>query len=223
MLLVNYLLRSIATLLGCVLILVPIANAQVTQDIMDRYNRALDGEGPLVNPLFDELEQLVAEYPQDPLVWTYYGATSTLKGRDAWLPWNKLSYTSSGVDYIQQGIDLVRQQSTPTANQPIVAGLPKNHFTLSVAAAVYTALPRFFNSFTRGYDLYITLMNDRDFVQQNFNDSAWVYESAVLAAIEADDLDQATAWLQVMLSKQPQHTSTLVAQNAIADLGSADQ
>ena len=88
-----------------------------------------------------------------------------------------------------------------------------------MAAITYTSLPDMFNHFERGYDLYLNLLNDPTFAQQPFTASAWVYHSGIVAALKAEDLAQAQAWLLTMQRLDATSAQTLVAESLIAEQG----
>ncbi|MEF1285930.1 hypothetical protein QTN94_18925 [Vibrio sp. M250220] len=69
-----------------------------------------------------------------------------------------------------------------------------------------------FNHFERGYDLYIELLADESFKQQNYDAISWVYLYAIRAALRAEDKHQAQQWISDMQAKAPQHPLTLQAQ-----------
>lgn len=55
---------------------------------------------------FSVAEQTVKAMPNDPIALVYKGSLATQRARDAWMPWNKLSYLKDGVDMMDQALDI---------------------------------------------------------------------------------------------------------------------
>ncbi|MGD8231410.1 hypothetical protein [Vibrio sp. TRT 1302] len=186
--------------------------ATPTEAVIAEYNLAAEGDEDKVERVHQQLEQQIAEHGADPLSLVYLGSTQTLMGRDAYMPWNKMKYTEQGLATISKGLDLLASQSTPIEQQEIRQGLPESLLARSIAGATFTSLPDMFNHFERGYDLYIDLLADESFKQQDYDAISWVYLYAIRAALRAEDKHQAQQWISDMQAKAPQHPLTLQAQ-----------
>jgi hypothetical protein len=189
-----------------------VANNQTAQKVpaplIEQYQLAAGGDTTLVEPVYKQFELLLEQHPNEPLVWVYFGSARTLKGRDTWLPWRKLSHTEQGLDDIQRGMGKLADQPLQLAQQQRVQGLPEYHLATALAATNFTSVPDFFNRFERGYDLFLQLLDDDEFLKQNFAASAWVYERAIMAALRSEDMSQAKLWLAIMQVRQADHPTT---------------
>ncbi|RBM27542.1 hypothetical protein [Vibrio tarriae] len=181
-----------------------------SEAMIQRYNQAAQGDEKLVEPLYADLEKLVAQEGATALSLVYLGSTRTLMGRDAFLPWKKMRYSEEGLAMIEKGLSLL---SANTSNsEEIRNGLPVQMLAMAVAAATYTSMPDMFNHFERGYDLYLNLLADPQFQTQPFAATAWIYRLAIVAALRANDEAQARLWLEAMQQADAQHPDTQQAQ-----------
>ncbi|ASK53556.1 TPA: hypothetical protein ACGF6D_001782 [Vibrio cholerae] len=177
-----------------------------SEAMIQRYNQAAQGDEKLVEPLYADLEKLVAQEGATALSLVYLGSTRTLMGRDAFLPWKKMRYSEEGLAMIEKGLSLL---SANTSNsEEIRNGLPVQMLAMAVAAATYTSMPDMFNHFERGYDLYLNLLADPQFQTQPFAATAWIYRLAIVAALRAKDEAQARLWLETMQQADAQHPDT---------------
>ncbi|MCW8199343.1 hypothetical protein D8B23_13155 [Verminephrobacter aporrectodeae subsp. tuberculatae] len=55
---------------------------------------------------FSVAEQTVKAMPNNPIALVYKGSLATQRARDAWMPWNKLSYLKDGIDMMDQALDI---------------------------------------------------------------------------------------------------------------------
>lgn len=179
------------------------------------YNKAAQGDESLVEVAHQSFEQHIAQRGAEALSLVYLGSTQTLMGRDAWMPWNKMTYTEKGLATIAKGLDLLAANPTPLAEQQTRQGLPESFLAKSLAASTFTSLPEMFNHFDRGYELFLELLDDDEFKQQKYAATAWVYLYAVQAALNAGDMPQAKAWLDQMQQRGAQHPLTQQAANMI--------
>ena len=180
-----------------------------------QYNQAADGDEGAVAAVYQQLENHIESQGVDALTLVYLGSTETLKGRDALMPWNKMKYTEQGLATIAKGLDLLNHQPVPIQQQQRRQGLPESLLAKSIAAATFTSLPDMFNHFERGYDLYLDLLADKTFQQQDYVSTSWVYLYAIKAALRAEDVPQAKRWLETMQANSQQHPLTLQAQAMI--------
>lgn len=193
--------------------------ANPTTEILANYNLAAEGNEAIVDTVYDQLNLLLEEQGAKPLTLVFLGSTQTLQGRDAFLPWNKMKLTEQGLATIAKGVSLIDSLPEDIVQQQRIQGLPEAHLALAMAAITYTSLPDMFNHFERGYDLYLNLLNDPSFGQQPFAASSWVYSSGIAAALRADDLSQAQAWLSTMQKLDASSVQTHAAENMIAEQG----
>lgn len=65
---------------------------------------------------FSVAEKTVTAMPNNPIALVYKGSLATQLARDAWMPWNKLSYLKDGIDMMDQALDIAsRAPSNPDA------------------------------------------------------------------------------------------------------------
>jgi hypothetical protein len=102
-----------------------------------RFDQARKGEA-------DQLDSAIATFRAgpgspalQPLYSVYLGSAITLKGKAAWLPWNKLKLVEQGLDHIDQALAALR----PEHDRLLVQGVPLSLMTRLVAAATFVALP----------------------------------------------------------------------------------
>jgi len=209
---IQMIVRGLRVVLVSTLLLVPaFAQANAIEDIIGLYNQAAAGDEAKVETVYQQLENLIELEGQKPLTMVYLGGTETLKGRDAWMPWNKMKYVEQGLAKIDKGLDLLNANPVPFEEQPIVSGIHESHLTQAISASTFTLLPDMFNYFERGYDIYLSLLAQPEFTKEPFAATAWVYALAIQAAIRAEDLSQAKSWLSVMERHDANHPQTLKA------------
>lgn len=211
-------MKSVKTLLAATIVTALTSfnlYANPTPEILSAYNQAADGDKALVDTVYGQLNALIEEQGAKPLSLVYLGSTETLQGRDAFMPWNKMKYTEQGLATIAKGMALIDSLPQDINQQQRIQGLPEAYLAQAMAAVTYTSLPDLFNHFERGYDLYIDLLNQPNFAHQPFAASAWVYRTGIEAALRAEDLVQAKAWLEVMTELDANHEQTQAAQTML--------
>ncbi|OLQ90337.1 hypothetical protein BIY22_04890 [Vibrio panuliri] len=192
-------------------------HANPTPEMLANYNLAAQGDEALVDTVYEQLHALIEQQGAKPVSLVYLGSTETLRGRDAFLPWNKMKFTEQGLATIAKGVALIETLPQDTNQHQRIQGLPEAHLTQAMAAVTYTSLPDLFNHFERGYDLYLNLLADPSFTQQPFTATAWVYKSGIDAALRADDLEQANQWLVTMQQTDASNPQTQSAQDLLAE------
>lgn len=192
--------------------------ANPTPDILNNYYSAAEGNEEMVDTVYSQLKQLVDEQGAKPVTMVYLGSTQTFQGRDALLPWNQMKYVEKGLATIAKGVNMIDSLPIDINEQERIQGLPEAYLTQAIAAITYTSLPDMFNHFERGYDLYLELLNDPQFLDQPFAASSWIYLNAIQAAIRAKDLPQAQTWLATMQSLDANNAETQTALQLLSDL-----
>jgi len=82
-------------------------------------------------------QQALKRDPKSPVLKAYLGASHTLEGRDAWMPWNKIDLTEKGLVIIDQALKSV--SSLP--GQKKAGGTLINLETYLVAANTFLGIP----------------------------------------------------------------------------------
>ena len=118
------------------------ASAQTTADpafeaALTHFNRARQGDAGQLDSAITGFQAAPGNPALQPLYTAYLGSAQTLKGKAAWLPWNKLKFTEQGLDQIDQALALLR----PEHDRLLVQGTPTSLLTRLAAAATFVALP----------------------------------------------------------------------------------
>ncbi len=191
------------------------AMANPSEDMLNQFNQASQGDSELVDKVYEALSKQVKEQGATPVSLVYLGSTQTLQGREAFMPWNKMKFTESGLATIQKGLDMMTDRPIPVPAQQRLQGLPEYQLATAMAATTYTSLPDLFNHFERGYELYLSLLDEPSFKHQPFAAAAWIYHYAVQAAIRAEDLAQAKKWLHQMERYDANNPETKAAKDLV--------
>lgn len=101
------------------------------------FNRARQGEAEQLDPAIAAFGTAPANPALQPLYSAYLGSAHTLKGKAAWLPWNKLKFSEHGLDHLDRALAALR----PEHDRLLVQGTPASLLTRLVAAATFVALP----------------------------------------------------------------------------------
>ena len=127
-----------------------------------------------------------------------------------------MKFTERGLATIQKGLDLMANQPVPLQEQQRLQGLPEYQLATAMAATTFTALPDMFNHFERGYELYLSLLDESSFSQQPFAATSWIYRYAIEAALRAEDVQQAKTWLAQMEQLGDSNLETQTAKALLA-------
>jgi len=192
-----------------------IVMANPSEHMLNQFNQASQGDSELVDKVYEELSKQVKEQGATPVGLVYLGSTQTLQGREAFTPWNKMKFTESGLATIQKGLDMMADRPIPVQAQQRLQGLPEYQLATAMAATTYTSLPDLFNHFERGYELYLTLLDEPSFKHQPFVAAAWIYHYAVQAAIRAEDIVQAKKWVHQMERYDANNPETKAAKDLV--------
>lgn len=138
------------------------------------------GNGAATDDAVRRFQDLAAAAPPErlPLFLAYLGAAQTLQGRDAWMPWNKVHATESGLGSLDKALRLLK-----TSGVPLQEALE----TRLEAATTFLALPTMFNRFDAGKDLVKTALADPAFPTAPVEIRARIHlQAAVVAAHDGD-------------------------------------
>jgi hypothetical protein len=101
------------------------------------FQRAQQGAKDQIEPAIAAFEALVTSAPQHPVYAAYLGAATSLKGRDAWMPWDKMRFTEQGLDHVDRALAALK----PEHDRLLVRGVAASLETRLVAANLFIALP----------------------------------------------------------------------------------
>lgn len=99
------------------------------------------GDASARDASIDAFEKLAGSQPGNPVYLAYQGAGFTLRGRDAFMPWDKMKFTEKGADMIEKALSLL----APEHDTLLLGGTPASIETRLVAASTLLALPEFMN------------------------------------------------------------------------------
>jgi hypothetical protein len=101
------------------------------------FQNARQGNSDRVEPAIAALQGLPRLAERQPLYAAYLGSALTLKGKAAWMPWNKMKYTDQGLDQIDQALAALK----PEHDRIMVQDVPVSLNVRFVAAATFIAVP----------------------------------------------------------------------------------
>ncbi len=133
-------MRSTLLLLAALLSPLNPAYAQVdakAAQALAVYERARSGESNQIEPAIAAFEALSSADPSQPLFGAYLGSAMVLRGRDAWMPWNKMRYTDEGLDRIDRALASLR----PEHDRQLLRGVPVGLETRLVAGMTFIKVP----------------------------------------------------------------------------------
>ena len=125
-----------------ILTLSPPAFAQAPADAgfaaaLSQFNRARQGDSGQIEPAIAAFQVAPANPQYQAVYAAYLGSAQTLKGKAAWMPWNKMKFTEQGLDHIDQALASLR----PEHDRVLIQGVPVGMTTRLVAAATFVAVP----------------------------------------------------------------------------------
>jgi hypothetical protein len=164
---------------------------------LEAFDRARSGDTNATEPAIAAFEALVRIEPQQPVYAAYLGSALTLKGRDAWMPWNKMRYVDQGTDRIDAALAALK----PEHERRLLRGVPVSLETRFVAATTFIKIPdAIFHRRADGKKLLAGILRDPELVAAPLDFRAGVHFAAAEVARqeersrdEADQLKQALA------------------------------
>lgn len=136
------LLSRAKALFVAILLLSPVVFAQASTDAaftaaLGQFNRARQGDSGQIEAAIAAFQTVPASPLHQPLYAAYLGSAQALKGKAAWMPWNKMKFTDQGLDQIDQALASLR----PEHDRVLVQGVPLGLTIRLVAAATFVAVP----------------------------------------------------------------------------------
>lgn len=104
---------------------------------LTHFNRARQGDDAQIESAITAFRSAPGNPALQPLYSAYLGSALALKGKAAWMPWNKMKFPEQGLDHIDQALAALR----PEHDRLLVRGTPLSLETRMVAAASFVALP----------------------------------------------------------------------------------
>lgn len=177
------------------------------------YMEGSEGDKKSTKTALGQLETLSAENAEDPLALVFLGSTRTLMGRDAWLPWNKLSHTEDGLAEMNKALKMLR----PEHDQWHFDDLPVSIQVKSLAGITFTQVPDFFGYFEQGYQLLLETSQDPLLNDVPAENHSYIHYYAALAAERAEEPDRHRRLLQRLAELPVEDEFTIKARNALAE------
>ncbi|WP_444932679.1 hypothetical protein [Microbulbifer sp. JTAC008] len=150
----------------------------------DLYQKAAAQGGAAIEESYEAFKTLQKDNPSDPIVLFYLGASETLMAKESWLPWRKVSYAENGIARMDKALTIIEEMDNPGRSSQ---GMPQDLLLKGIAATTFTKVPKLFNSFDRGFELYHELMGDPRIGYMPPDATRWIYCGALQAAeLEGD-------------------------------------
>lgn len=108
--------------------------------------RAMGGDKSAIDSAADQFAELLKQYPGEPLVMAFAGASTALRAQGTWMPWRKVGHAEDGLALIDKALAML----TPAHDAAGPNGTPIGLETRFVAASTFLSLPSMFNRGARG-------------------------------------------------------------------------
>jgi len=124
------------------------------------FEQALDDQDGALERAITQFGSLLENHVDNPVYQSYLGACTTLQGRDAWMPWNKMRYAEYGLDKIDKVLSILKYQHISTSLQGVSPYLE----TMLVAANTFIYVPdRVFHRRSKGKRLLSSIVSHPDY------------------------------------------------------------
>lgn len=183
--------------------------------LLPDYIAASSGDRDAFERAFEGYDKWVKENPNSPTAQAYYGGVLALKGRDSWMPWNKMKHTEKGLDIMAKAVDLI--EKAPAASDR--SALAERVDVLSLAGINFTQVPDMFGRFEEGYGLLTELVDSKALSALPIQAVAHVYFFAGQAAEKNESKDQAIGYYKSMLDRGATGVNADKAKQSLAALG----
>ncbi|MBS0447507.1 MAG: hypothetical protein JSR59_16320 [Proteobacteria bacterium] len=165
------------------------------------FTRALAGDDAAIDPAADAFGKLHAAEPTNPVLMAYDGAATTMKAKNALMPWKKMGYAEDGLALIDKALAML----APAHDAPLARGTPGSLEVRFVAANTFLAVPDFMNRGARGATLLSDVIASPLFGRAPLGFRGQVWLRAATLATQQKHPDVARRYLeQVVASGAPQ-------------------
>jgi len=185
------------------------------EEAYKHYLAGTEGDKKATKTAVEMLESLRDEYPEDPLILTLLGGSQTLQGRDAWMPWNKMSHTEDGLAAMGKAQRLLRAEH----DQWMFDGLPVSLQVKSLAGITFTQVPDFFGRFEQGYALLLESSQSPLLDSVPAEVHSYIHYYAAMAAKQAEEKDRQIQLLKRLADLPVVDEFTTAARDALAEAG----
>lgn len=180
-----------------------------------QYQTGVEGDKGAVDDAVEAFEALLEAHPGDPLILVLLGSSQTLQGRDAWMPWNKMSLTEDGLAAMAKAQQWLR----PEHDGRVFEGLPVSLQVKALAGITFIQVPDFFGRFEQGYQLLLEASGSPLLEGLPAQSHSHIHYFAAQAAEQADEPDRRTLLLQRLADLPLDNDYTTSARNALAEAG----
>lgn len=148
---------------------------------------AIKGDEDATEKAYDLFEQLLKANPNSAMLLANLGSLETIKGRDAWMPWNKMSFVESGLDKIDQALEMIEDEDYQDSK---VSQIWQSIEARNVAANTFISLPSMFNRYESGKEELVLLLSSAKFASapKGIKNSAYKLAIKVAKDDKRDDL-----------------------------------
>lgn len=101
------------------------------------FMRAQRGQDREVEPAVAAFGALAKAEPRNPVYAAYLGSALALRGRDAWMPWNRIKYVEEGLDHLDRALAALK----PEHDRALLRGVPMGIETRLAVANTFLRLP----------------------------------------------------------------------------------
>lgn len=179
------------------------------------YLEGTEGDKRAVDDAVEAFETLLEAHPGDPLILVLLGGSQTLQGRDAWMPWNKLSLTEDGLAAMSKA----QQWLGPEHDERMFEGLPISLQVKALAGITFTQVPDFFGRFEQGYQLLLEASGSPLLEGLPAQNHSHIHYYAAEAARQADEPDRRAMLLQRLADLPLDNDYTEAARDALSEAG----
>ncbi|GAB2862858.1 hypothetical protein GCM10027277_34320 [Pseudoduganella ginsengisoli] len=173
------------------------------------------GDGKARDAAISTFTQMAAANPGHPLLAAYAGSATSLAGRDAMMPWNKMKYSEDGADAIEKAL----AQLTPAHDEALFHGTPESVETRMVAATTLLALPDFMNRRAAGKRALDAALKSPVFEQAPVPVRTRLYALAAKTAAADKRVPEEAAYLKQVVQLAPQTAEGQHAASRLKELG----
>lgn len=146
-----------------------------------------------------QFAKLVELDPEQPLYLAYLGSAYTLKARDAWMPWSRLSNAEKGLDMIDKALLMLEQRH----DDERLRGSIVSSETRLVAINTFLEVPAFLNRAEDAKALLKETLDSPVFGASAPEVKGRLFMQAATIAHREKQLDQAVAYLRRALPLLP--------------------
>ncbi|MGM9516540.1 hypothetical protein ACS5PK_19990 [Roseateles sp. DB2] len=168
------------------------------QAAVGQFVAATKGKSEATDPAIEQFQAMLKAEPGHPLLMSYLGAATTLKARDAWAPWKKMSHAEDGLAQIDKALGLL----APSHDEALYQGTAVSLQTRFVAANTFLGLPDMFNRGPRGRQLLEEIQASPLFAKAPAGFQGAVLMRAAREAEQAKQGERARTLFQQVVSRQ---------------------